>query len=564
MRFVRGRYSTAPYSFLEPPLSAGSLNCPSLVTRKHAYDLKLLSDLVSGPQEAPWRVWMMHDLGLSTTPDHRFSHLGLNPFLQNSHTRFYRCLPDGSSQCTMSDRLSDAFATSRMVGIDPRCAFPSLWACLDYPILCHPALPKISTSRSHDRLTSLNISSVGDLLTATTRRLPRPIQRVISCLLTQFSLTPWDPSFVDNRRSDSLNIWPAMRNPSGCIRFLTTPYSIVTTSEQLLLDHSPFQPYLAPRNPVLPPPARPTIPVSLLWIGSSFVSDGPEVHSSGIAWSSNWCISASALLCGAPIDPHLASLASLIFALQSWRHGDITVHTDSSFVVQLANGGLLRLKRDGWPSFPWLALACSPAPSQLRSIFQYALYLLRSHSGPLSFVLIPSAHPDNKLRSVRALAEHGRTHDVGFRLDGLRTPPNWVDAAPVLNFQSLAFITSSLVERRVPPPILSYRVSPFADRWTVLMWHSFHTRMDLGSRIPYIWCLNAPTGFKELVWRHIFGSLPIGLSRRSRSPLGLDFCPCGVLQPLDLYHVLRSCSFFPVALMGRFTAPRPLRCRPCP
>ena len=547
MWFVRGKYSAAPYSFLESPLSAGGLNCPSLITRKSAYDLKLLSDLISSPQDAPWRVWMAYDLSLSTAPDHRFVCSGLNPFLQNSHTRFYRRLPDGSSQRTMSDCLSDTFATSWLVGIGPRCSFPSLQARLDYPILCHPALPKVSTGRSHDRLASLGITTVGNLFAAPAWRLPRPALRVVSCLLVHFSLTPWDPSFVDHPRTASLNIWPAMRSPSGCVRFLTAPYSIVTTSEQLLLDHSPFRPYLTPRNPVVPCPARPTIPVSLLWISSSFMSDGPEVYSSGVAWSSNWCISTSASLSSTPLDPKLACLASLIFALTSWRSGNVTIHTDSSFVTQLADGGLLRLERDGWPSFPWLALACSPAPSQLRSILQHALFLLRSHSGSLSFVLVPSGHPDDKLKFLHNLAEHSRTHAVCFRLDTLRTPPNWVDDAPVLNYQSLSFITSTLVERRIPLPILSYRMSSFADRWTVLMWHSFHTQVDLGSHIPHIWHLNAPAGFKELVWKHIFGSLPIGLSRQAKSSLGLDFCPCGDTRPVDLYHILCGCLFFPVS-----------------
>ena len=178
-RFVRGRYSAAPYSFLESPLSAGGLNCPSLITRKSAYDLKLISDLISGPQTTPWKVWMAYDLSLSTAPDHRFARSGLNPFLQNSHTRFYRRLSNSSSQRTMSDRLSDAFATAWSVGIDPRCSFPSLQAHLDYPILCHPALPKVSTGRPHDRLSALAIFTVGDLFAASTRQLPRPIQRVI-------------------------------------------------------------------------------------------------------------------------------------------------------------------------------------------------------------------------------------------------------------------------------------------------------------------------------------------------------------------------------------------------
>ena len=52
---------------------------------------------------------------------------------------------------------------------------------------------------------------------------------------------------------------------------------------------------------------------------------------------------------------------------------------------------------------------------------------------------------------------------------------------------------------------------------------------------------------KELLWKHVFGSLPIGLSRRARLSLGLDFCPCDNGQPIDLFHIFRGCPFFPVS-----------------
>ena len=66
MRFVRGSFSRSPYSYLEAPLMDGSLNCPSLITRKAAYDLKFLGDLVSSPQNVPWKVWATKDLTRST------------------------------------------------------------------------------------------------------------------------------------------------------------------------------------------------------------------------------------------------------------------------------------------------------------------------------------------------------------------------------------------------------------------------------------------------------------------------------------------------------------------
>ena len=66
MRFIRGSFSRSPYSYLEAPLVDGGLNCPSLITRKAAYDLKFLGDLISSPQDTPWKVWTTKDLTRST------------------------------------------------------------------------------------------------------------------------------------------------------------------------------------------------------------------------------------------------------------------------------------------------------------------------------------------------------------------------------------------------------------------------------------------------------------------------------------------------------------------
>ena len=560
MKFVRGKNSNAPYSLLEQPVSQGGLGCPSLVTRKSAYDLKLISDLITGPSDVLWKIWMMHDIGLSTAPDHRFARSGLNPFLQNAHTRFYFRASSGSSQRTMSDRLSDAFRTACSVGIDTRCAFPSKRARLDYPILCHPALLKISTGRSHDRLRALGIVTVGDLFFAPRPRLARPIQRVISRLLTLFSATPWDPSFIDGTPSDSLNIWPAMRGPSGCIRFLSHPYSIVTTSEYLLSPASRFKPYLLPRNPLLT--SRPSALVTHLWIGTSYASDGPEIHSVGASWISNWALSSEVQLSGLPLTPKLAGLASVVFALFSWPSGDVTIHTDSSFVTHLASGGLLSLERDGWPSFPWLSLACSPVPVQVTILFQYFLYLLRSHDGPVSFSLSDPKCMDDRSKAASKLALTGRHSYSTFDLRHLRVPSGWIDLAPVLNHQSLSFITSSVVSSR-PSPVISRRISDFSDRWTVFMWFSFSTRVDLGAHIPHVWRLNAPPGFKELIWKDIFASLPLGLSRHANIQLGLVYCPCGTRDPLNLFHIFYGCRHFPVSsLFDKVLCPTVIACAP--
>ena len=390
--------------------------------------------------------------------------------------------------------------------------------------------------------------------------IPNPIQQVISRLLAMFSDTPWDPAFTDQPPSDTLVIWPAMRNPSGCIRFLSHPYSIVTTSEYLLSATSKFKPYLLPCNPQVS--TRPGMLIAHLWLGTDYVSDGPEVHSAGASWVSNWAISSGAQLSGLPLSTKLTDLASAVFALFSWPTGDITIHTNSSFVTHLASGGLLSLERDGWPSFPWLSLTCRPAPLQVTVLFQYFLYLLRSHVGSVSFSLSGPSDVDDKSRAAKALAVEGRHSYSMFNLCHLRVPPGWIDYAPVLNHQPLSFITSALVSRR-PSPIISRRISSFSDRWTILMWSSFSTQVDLGAHIPHIWRLNAPPRFKELLWKHVFDSLPIGLSRRANQQLGLVYCPCSDAAPLDLYHVFQGCSHFPVSsLFDTVLCPSVIACAP--
>ena len=95
------------------------------------------------------------------------------------------------------------------------------------------------------------------------------------------------------------------------------------------------------------------------------------------------------------------------------------------------------------------------------------------------------------------------------------------------------------------------------------MWFSFSTRVDLGAHVPHIWRLNAPPGFKELLWKHAFASLPIGLSRRASQQLGLVHCPCGDADPIDLYHIFQGCPHFPVAsLFDEVLCPAVIACAP--
>ena len=89
LRFVRGSYSSAPYNLLESPLSAGGLNCPSLISQALAYDAKFMSDLISGLATSPWRAWTFTDLDLASvfnSSSRKQDFPGpFNPLLQSCH-----------------------------------------------------------------------------------------------------------------------------------------------------------------------------------------------------------------------------------------------------------------------------------------------------------------------------------------------------------------------------------------------------------------------------------------------------------------------------------------------
>ena len=117
--------------------------------------------------------------------------------------------------------------------------------------------------------------------------------------------------------------------------------------------------------------------------------------------------------------------------------------------------------------------------------------------------------------------------------------------APILCGSPLSALTRFLVRHTLPCPITDYRVSPIADKWTYFMKRSFDTKVDLGACLPRLWKLCVPAGLRELLWKQIFDALPIRTKGDGRPHL--QFCPCGRMEPLDLFHVFVGCSYFPVS-----------------
>ena len=124
-------------------------------------------------------------------------------------------------------------------------------------------------------------------------------------------------------------------------------------------------------------------------------------------------------------------------------------------------------------------------------------------------------------------------------------PPGWVNTSPVLRSCSLLSLTQFLVRHTLPCPLTDYCIAPITDKWTYFMWRLFDTKVDIGQCLPCIWKLCTPTSLCKLLWKQVFDALPISAKGDGRPHL--QFCPCSHSEPLDLFHMFVSCSYFPVS-----------------
>ena len=239
MNFVRGPFCRLPFASLEAPLSSGGVNCPSLISRSTAYDLKFLGDLISGSPSVPWKVWMMRDLTLFSHSNGSRCDIHLNPLLQRAFTKSSR----------LNDRLTAAFKSAQHVSLDLRSSFPSSHAIADMPLLYHPAIPP-QFMRLSSHLATHGVTNVSHLYSPPRRIFCKVCNKKIAALWEQLALTPWSLGLGRHRppTSSAVRIWPAMRNASGCIRIFTAPVSLLTKHYQIGMVPSPgagypFSPY---------------------------------------------------------------------------------------------------------------------------------------------------------------------------------------------------------------------------------------------------------------------------------------------------------------------------------
>ena len=611
-RFVRGSYSTAPYSLLEAPLVSGGLNCPSLTTRKLAYDAKFISDLISRPADTPWRAWTFADLDHASV-----FHLSakadafprpFNPLLQSCHCRYTLLEP----------RVRAAWASVRSLRYDIRCAFPSRAAVLDMPSILHPSRRLYHLSKLKC-LVSTGLTTVGHLVNskpllsamsirpkaarrfhgfdpdssdpssdsgsfAPTRRTGRPQSSVVKLrsrikgvrsmapgldtdiklarpmarnLLRDLGGTSW--SVASHRPTNHIDgsrvrIWPGMSNALGCACILTGSHSLLAHSK-LIRDWPPeklsyypkfFSPYL-PHSPASHDDHAPSsVDPIQVWTDGSAYDNGLDSCVCGAAWVSSHGASGSARVIDSCSSNNIAETVAVAMALLSWRHSDIVIHTDSRYVLDLINGGLLSMERDGWPDESFSL--CPPRPPSAPDfdlpdpfvsstlLHRYLLYLLRSHDGYVQFKWVKAHAGDANNSLTDALAKDAALSSPHFfSVASIRIPPNWIDSGPVLNYQSVAFLTDTIVSATAPRPLLNDKSLDARCRWNNWAIGFSSGWLDASHHLPNIWKVNIPTQLRELLWKEINSSLPLGHSWASKAKLG-DPCPCNG-SPINYIHV---------------------------
>jgi len=539
MNFVRGKFSAMAYKTLEAPLAEGGLNTPSLMTRKMAADLKFLSDLVTGDQKVPWKQWTWMDLKLASTSSRAGTHKGLNPFLQQAHT-----MPS-----LLQDRVSQAFMTARKFGLDMVCAAPSVAARMNVPILNHPALPRPGSQRFGKLLglRTIGVRKVVHLYAPPALR-GTGLKKTVTAMKEQVHASCWSPlrNLGAMEVHPSVNVWPSMDGPLGCIRIFTAPKSII--AGRVVTDaykKTRVRDRMVDYTPATPPAARRADPIIYerdihVWTDGSAEDNGKDTCTAGSAWVSDLQSQDSVLLTGAVLSNNVAEVAVVVLCLMAWQDAHLVIHTDSTFVLGLLKGGLLAMERDGWGDAPRHFCRGPPAP-----LLQALLYLLRSRTGRLRLEKA-KAHGDDVMNNLAdKLANEGHVKGRILDISLLTIPDGWVDTAPVLCHQPLDYLTKLVVRARVEAPAKTLKFEAFSDRWMVTLGHMFGVVLDPGSYIKEVWRLTIPEGMKEVLWKEMNGAQVLGHRYHGRGHEKSDmgrFCLCG--QEMALGHVLLGCDVY--------------------
>jgi len=527
--FVRGRFSTMPFSILEAPLEEGGLGCPSLAHRKEAYDLRFLSQLISGPQRPPWKAWAWANLRAATSTNNKADIVGLNPFLQRAYTK----------PTLLEARLRQAFLTAKKYGLDLRCQAPPLAVRRAMPAFYHPATPLRSSRYGGGCLRDHQSPLVGDLVDTRDRDAACPRCRTSRRAVRRKLIhTNWSPRVTPRTRSVSANIWPRMDSPLGCIRIFTKPTSLLARStDALRTARGQSRANVLRYDNSLRAKPLAGAPVSTdiihVWTDGSAKDNGLESCTAGAAWVSDLEMYDSVSLEGIPVTNNIAEVAAISLCLSAWRGYNIVIHTDSAYVLKLIKGNLLAMERDGWGDFPRTGQSASSLP-----LFKHLLFLLRSHRGGVEFEKAKAHGDDIWNNRADFLANEGRVSGRPYDLWSLATPDGWIDHQPVLAHQPLSYLTKLVVRDTVLPPLSYGKAAPFCDRWVVCMANMFGVYLDVDIYAPLVWRINVLLGFKETLWREMNQAQAIGHRYRGTKEL-MRTCPCG--RELSLDHILLGC-----------------------
>ena len=228
MQFMRGHFSTAPYSISSTPVVEGGADCPSLWHRHLAYDAKFFANLISVPHDVAWKHWTLADLSqASSHVNHRRepSRVPLNPLLQHTHVTMKLLEP----------RVRQGQRSLCTLWYGVLCCFPSRHARYDMPSLYHPAIP-VSLLRDPALLGDLGITKVLHMVTPGCK-LPAPgktqkrVKTRIHTLMKVLGATRWSYGTHYMSKAQSLHkcirAWPNMWGVLGCASILGLNLSLL-------------------------------------------------------------------------------------------------------------------------------------------------------------------------------------------------------------------------------------------------------------------------------------------------------------------------------------------------
>jgi len=138
---------------------------------------------------------------------------------------------------------------------------------------------------------------------------------------------------------------------------------------------------MADFKPVPPPPVR--VPGEIvydqdihIWMDGSVKDNGMDTCTAGSTWVSDLQFNNKVSLTGSTLSNNVAEVAAIVLCLLAWQDAHVVIHTDSTFVLGLVEGGLLAMERDGWGDAPQHLSRGPPTP-----LLQYMLYLLWDRTG---------------------------------------------------------------------------------------------------------------------------------------------------------------------------------------